>query len=193
MSDNDNLSQADIDALLSGDSRADASDDTSAGAPEAPGEGTTADGADAEQFDQASIDSLVDQLTDDEAASGDAAAVGASVVSGQDVKGAETFSLPAVEPLTVNSHSGSVHNLDMLKDVSVKVRVELGRGEMYLRDILRLVHGSVVELNKLAGDPLNIYVNERLIAKGEVLVLNENFCIRITEIFSPEDVLKLSV
>ncbi len=78
-------------------------------------------------------------------------------------------------------------NLSLLRDVNMKVKVELGRGKMYLKDILRLAQGSVVELERLAGDPLDIYVNEKVIARGEVLVLNENFCIRITEIYSPEE------
>ena len=69
--------------------------------------------------------------------------------------------------------------LELLKDVHMKVKVELGRGRMYLKDILRLGQGSVVELERLAGDPLDIYVNEKVIARGEGLVLNENFCIRI--------------
>ncbi|MFQ5654584.1 MAG: flagellar motor switch protein FliN, partial [Planctomycetota bacterium] len=80
-------------------------------------------------------------------------------------------------------------NLDLLKDVHMKVKVELGRGRMYLKDILRLDQGSVVELERLAGDPLEIYVNNKVIARGEVLVLNENFCIRITEIVNPAELL----
>jgi flagellar motor switch protein FliN/FliY len=79
------------------------------------------------------------------------------------------------------------HNLELLRDVHLQVKVELGRGKMYLRDILRLGQGSVVELERLAGDPLDIYVNDKVIARGEVLVLNENFCIRITQVFHPEE------
>jgi len=78
-------------------------------------------------------------------------------------------------------------NLELLRDVHLQVKVELGRGKMYLRDILRLGQGSVVELERLAGDPLDIYVNDKVIARGEVLVLNENFCIRITQVFHPEE------
>ena len=78
-------------------------------------------------------------------------------------------------------------NLELLRDVHLNVKVELGRGRMYLKDILRLGQGSVVELERLAGDPLDIYVNDKVIARGEVLVLNESFCIRITEVFNPED------
>jgi flagellar motor switch protein FliN/FliY len=72
--------------------------------------------------------------------------------------------------------------LDMLGDVELQVTVELGRTEMLVEDVLRLGEGSVVELDKLAGDPVDVYVNQRLVARGEVLVLNDNFCIRISEI-----------
>ena len=72
--------------------------------------------------------------------------------------------------------------LEMLGDVDLHVSVELGRTEMLVEDVLKLSSGSVVELDKLAGDPVDIYVNQRLVARGEVLVLNDNFCIRISEI-----------
>ena len=72
--------------------------------------------------------------------------------------------------------------IQMLSDVELQVTIELGRTEMMVEDVLRLGAGGVVELDKLAGDPVDVYVNERLIARGEVLVLNDNFCIRISEI-----------
>jgi flagellar motor switch protein FliN/FliY len=72
----------------------------------------------------------------------------------------------------------------MLGDVDLHVMVELGRTEMLVEDVLKLVAGSVVELDKLAGDPVDVYVNQRLVARGEVLVLNDNFCIRISEIIA---------
>lgn len=72
--------------------------------------------------------------------------------------------------------------IDLLGDVNLDVTIELGRIEMLVEDVLRLSAGSVVELDKLAGDPVDVYVNNRLIARGEVLVLNDNFCIRISEI-----------
>lgn len=75
--------------------------------------------------------------------------------------------------------------IDMLDDVQLDVKIELGRTHMQIEDVLRLGPGSVVELDKLAGDPVDIYVNERLIARGEVLVLNDNFCVRINDIHSP--------
>lgn len=74
--------------------------------------------------------------------------------------------------------------IDMLGDVDLDVTIELGRAEMLVEDVLRLASGSVVELNKLAGDPVDVYVNGRLVARGEVLVLNDNFCIRISEILA---------
>lgn len=80
------------------------------------------------------------------------------------------------------SSSGAHSNIDLLGDVDLDVMVELGRTEMLVEDVLRLTSGSVVELDKLAGDPVDVYVNQRLVARGEVLVLNDNFCIRISEI-----------
>jgi flagellar motor switch protein FliN len=79
------------------------------------------------------------------------------------------------------SSEGSQSSIDLIKDVNLSVRVELGRRKMYIEDILKLNSGSVVELEKLAGDPLDIMVNDRLVARGEVLILNDNFCIRVTE------------
>lgn len=72
--------------------------------------------------------------------------------------------------------------IDMLNDVELEVKIELGRTDMLVEDVLRLTEGSVVELDKLAGDPVDIFVNNRLVARGEVLVLNDNFCVRINEI-----------
>jgi len=74
--------------------------------------------------------------------------------------------------------------IEMLGDVDLDVTIELGRTEMLVEDVLRLASGSIVELNKLAGDPVDVFVNGRLIARGEVLVLNDNFCIRISEIMA---------
>lgn len=93
-----------------------------------------------------------------------------------------TFELPEAPQTAV---SLPTQNIDLLRDVTLNVRIELGRANMYVKDVLGLAKGSVVELDKLAGDPLDILVNNRLVAKGEVLVLNDNFCVRITEILSP--------
>lgn len=74
--------------------------------------------------------------------------------------------------------------VSMLHDVQLHVKIELGRTHMFIEDVLRLGEGSVVELDRLAGDPVDVYVNGRLVARGEVLVLNDNFCVRISEIVS---------
>lgn len=75
-----------------------------------------------------------------------------------------------------------VSSIDLLRDVDLNVKIELGRARMLVEDVLKLGEGSVVELDKLAGDPVDVFVNERLVARGEVLVLNDNFCVRINEI-----------
>lgn len=96
--------------------------------------------------------------------------------------GAESVALPdfggdagaTVDPARVS----------MLSDVNLNVRIELGRTRMLVEDVLKLGDGSVVVLDKLAGDPVDVYVNDRLVARGEVLVLNDCFCVRISDVFS---------
>lgn len=73
-------------------------------------------------------------------------------------------------------------DVSVLGEVELDLRVELGRTQMKLEEVLRLRSGSVVALDKLAGDPVDVFVNGRLIARGEVLVMNDNFCIRVTEL-----------
>ncbi len=78
-------------------------------------------------------------------------------------------------------------NVDLLMDIALRVTVELGRTRMTLRQVLELQNGSVVELDRLAGDPVDIFVNERLIAHGEVVVVDDKFGVRITELVSKAD------
>jgi flagellar motor switch protein FliN/FliY len=88
-----------------------------------------------------------------------------------------------LEEIGSNSRSaGDQNDVSLILDVDLNVRVELGRTRMYIEDVLRLREGSVVPLEKLAGDPVDIFVNGRLMARGEVLVLNDNFCVRVSEI-----------
>ena len=77
--------------------------------------------------------------------------------------------------------------IDLISDVELDLKIELGRTNMYLEDVLKLRKGSVVPLDKLAGDPVDVYVNGRLIARGEVLVLNDNFCVRVAELIAGVD------
>jgi flagellar motor switch protein FliN/FliY len=76
--------------------------------------------------------------------------------------------------------------LELMRDVQLDLTIELGRTHMHLEDVLKLKQGAVVPLDKLAGDPADIYVNGRLIARGEVLVLNDNFCVRVAELIVGE-------
>jgi flagellar motor switch protein FliN/FliY len=76
--------------------------------------------------------------------------------------------------------------LNALQDVELDLSIELGRAELLIEEVLQLREGSVVPLDKLAGDPVDILVNGRLIARGEVLVLNDNFCVRVAEILTPD-------
>jgi len=86
------------------------------------------------------------------------------------------------EELSAAPASAESANLDLIRDVELDLCIELGRTQMYLEDVLRLRRGSVVTLDKLAGDPVDIFVNGRLVARGEVLVLNDNFCVRVAEL-----------
>ncbi|HTU24073.1 MAG TPA: flagellar motor switch protein FliN [Pirellulales bacterium] len=106
----------------------------------------------------------------------------------------DPLGLPAdlnIKPFQLKDFSGApaskdVATLALVRDVELDVKIELGRTQMYLDDVLRLHKGSVVPLDKLAGDPVDIFVNGRLIARGEVLVLNDNFCVRVAELVAGE-------
>lgn len=80
---------------------------------------------------------------------------------------------------------GGAQSIDFILDIPLEVTVELGRTAMLINDLLQLGQGSVIELNKLAGEPLEILVNRKLIARGEVVVVNEKFGVRLTDIVSP--------
>lgn len=97
---------------------------------------------------------------------------------------------PTVRSVQYNdlgAHQNEQHigNLGLLMDVSMNLTVELGKTKKQVREILQLGEGSIIELDKLAGEPVDVMVNHRLIAKGEVVVIDENFGVRITEIVSP--------
>lgn len=98
--------------------------------------------------------------------------------------GKTTESITEKQPAT-QAGSPSESNIDLLLDVTLRVTVELGRTRMKLAQILELQHGSVVELDRLAGDPVDIFVNDRIVARGEVVVVDDKFGVRITEMVSP--------
>ena len=86
--------------------------------------------------------------------------------------------------------ANGVQNMDFLLDVPLEVTVELGKAKLTIGDLLRLNQGSVVELNKLTNQPLEIYANKKLMAEGEVVVVNQKFGIRLINIISPGDRVK---
>ncbi len=107
---------------------------------------------------------------------------------GQEQVNVQPASFTNFEPVSLQENESK--NLNMLLDIPLQVTVELGRTNRSVKDILELSSGSIIELDKLAGEPVDILVNSRLIAKGEVVVIDENFGVRITEIVSQSDRLK---
>jgi flagellar motor switch protein FliN/FliY len=81
----------------------------------------------------------------------------------------------------------SHRNLTLIMDIPLRVAVELGRTKMVVNDLLNLGQGSVIELNKLAGEPMEVLVNDKLVARGEAVVVNEKFGVRLTDIISPSE------
>ncbi len=176
------VSQSDIDAILAQAQEAsEASDDA----------GVEASGDVSEPEPDARLDSMgrpfdeaaaaMQAAMDEEAASAAAAQAsqpdqGAGSVESQ----ALPFQLSELEaPGGLNV---SVDRVSMLGDVKLDVKIELGSTRMLVEEVLALDDGSVVELDRLAGDPVDVFVNDRLIARGEVLVLNDSFCVRISEV-----------
>ena len=156
-------------------------------------------------MDQASIDELLRQASFEDPAALEAAALAAAAAGepaaspfGAGPAGAAAsaspsppvpqavvlpdapdFKLPNFQQVMQDAQ---VSSIDLLRDVELNVKIELGRSRMLVEDVLKLAEGSVVELDKLAGDPVDVFVNDRLVARGEVLVLNDNFCVRVNEI-----------
>jgi flagellar motor switch protein FliN/FliY len=121
------------------------------------------------------IEELLQQANFEDAAAHTEAGAG----GGEAAPNTQEFKLPSFQQVMADAQ---VSNIDLLRDVDLNVKIELGRSRMLVEDVLRLSEGSVVELDKLAGDPVDIFVNEKLVARGEVLVLNDNFCVRVNEI-----------
>lgn len=88
---------------------------------------------------------------------------------------------------TADGKAGAMNDFDMILDIPVSLTVELGRTKLSIRNLLQLAHGSVVELDGLAGEPMDVLVNGTLIAQGEVVVVNDKFGIRLTDIITPAE------
>jgi flagellar motor switch protein FliN/FliY len=102
--------------------------------------------------------------------------------AGQASAGAQPASFPPVEK---SGGAGAANNLEFILDIPMQVTVQVGSARMQIREILQLGQGSVIELEKLAGEPLEVLVNNKLVAKGEVVVVNDKFGIRLTDVISP--------
>lgn len=101
---------------------------------------------------------------------------------------AEDINNPGFDNLQDESGpEGITRDIEFLLDIPVEITVQLGSTKMLIRDLLHLGQGSVVELEKLAGEPMEILANHRLIAKGEVVVVNEKFGVRLTDIINPNE------
>jgi flagellar motor switch protein FliN/FliY len=141
---------------------------------------SSAEAANLDSLDQFSIEELLKQANFEDPS---AAAAGGTPASGGEspaaIPGAEPFQFPGFQQAMQDAQ---VSSIELLRDVELNVKIELGRSRMLVEDVLKLAEGSVVELDKLAGDPVDVFVNERLVARGEVLVLNDNFCVRVNEI-----------
>lgn len=168
------VNSADIDALMA-----------AAQAPEPPGDDEGASSPDipveslGRPFDEAAA--AMAGAIEEERGTGPSSDAPSATVS--------TGSPPDTAPLqlsdlTADSLPIDTKKVSMLNDVKLRVKLQLGKTKMLVEDILNLGEGSVVELDKLAGDPIDVLVNDRLIARGEVLVLNDNFCVRISEVLT---------
>ncbi len=167
------IDQASIDELLrqSGFGTPTPSPGPSTSTETAPASTAQSSGAGDTLTDQASIDDLLRQASFEDPGSVEGA--------GRAAPDASDFSLPNFQQVMRDAQASSI---DLLRDVELNVKIELGRARMLVEEVLRLAEGSVVELDKLAGDPVDVFVNDRLVARGEVLVLNDNFCVRVNEI-----------
>ncbi len=130
-------------------------------------------------LDPAAIEELLKGASFEDPASLVADAMPSDEIGGLPPLDPDNFKLPNFQQVLQDAQ---VSSFDLLRDVELNVKIELGRARMLVEDVLKLSEGSVVELDKLAGDPVDVFVNDRLVARGEVLVLNDNFCVRVNEI-----------
>ncbi|MBI3803010.1 MAG: flagellar motor switch protein FliN [Nitrospirae bacterium] len=96
----------------------------------------------------------------------------------------------AFAPLEQKKPEAPAGNLDFILDIPLEIRVEMGSSKILIRDLLQLGQGSVVELEKMAGEPMDLYIGDKLVAKGEVVVVNDKFGIRLTDIVSAAERIK---
>ncbi len=113
-----------------------------------------------------------------------AAAMAGALLTGEPAQAAALANLESGDAAAASS--GDI-NLDVVLDIPVTLSMEVGRSKLSIRSLLQLNQGSVVELNRATGEPLDVYVNGTLVAHGEVVVVNEKFGIRLTDVISPAE------
>ncbi|WP_419189590.1 flagellar motor switch protein FliN [Stieleria marina] len=123
----------------------------------------------------ASDHSQIEKLIDD-------ASEGIEQAVATESRRSESFQPFRLDRLSESPVSGSTTSIDTLSEVELDLRIELGRTQMSLQDVLQLRDGSVIALDSFAGDAVNIFVNDRIVARGEILVMNDHFCVRVTEL-----------
>jgi flagellar motor switch protein FliN/FliY len=137
---------------------------------------------------------LAEQETSDKADGGGADDWAAALAEQETHDAQTTASAPQpaqiFQNLTPDNAPPAANNLDLILDIPVQLNVELGRTKIAIRNLLQLAQGSVVELDGLAGEPMDVLVNGCLIAQGEVVVVNDKFGIRLTDIISPTERLR---
>ncbi|MDX1346933.1 MAG: flagellar motor switch protein FliN [Thiomicrorhabdus chilensis] len=138
-------------------------------------------------------DALAEQAESEAADSGDTAAEddpwGAALNEQAEAESAATTS--ALDELAASRNDGKEKvDLDVLLDIPVTLQLEIGRAKVSIRNLLSYTQGSVVEMDRLAGEPLDLLVNGTLIAHGEVVVINDKFGVRLTDVISPQDRIK---
>ena len=129
-----------------------------------------------------------------DAASGDAGTEDDWAAAMAEQSKADAAAAQAAQPAQIfpsfsdaSGKASMMNELDMILDIPVQISVELGRSKITIKNLLQLAHGSVVELDAMAGEPMSVYVNGTLIAQGEVVVVNDKFGIRLTDIITPSE------
>lgn len=129
-----------------------------------------------------------EEIDDQDASSGE----GADAITKQGQTGSinDDFEQVKAIPISASTELGGDVKLDVILDIPVTIAMEIGRTQLSIRNLLQLNQGSVVELDRFAGEPMDVLVNGTLVAHGEVVVVNEKFGLRLTDVISPADRIK---
>jgi|TARA_B110000967_G_C18610060_1_gene423526 flagellar motor switch protein FliN/FliY len=129
-----------------------------------------------------------EEIDDQDASSGE----GADAITKQGQTGSinDDFEQVKATPISASTELGGDVKLDVILDIPVTIAMEIGRTQLSIRNLLQLNQGSVVELDRFAGEPMDVLVNGTLVAHGEVVVVNEKFGLRLTDVISPADRIK---